>query len=348
MTQGPQAIFLYSNLGFSMLGELVRIQSGQSYEDYVRANILAPLNLDDDIYSDPGHRNAVDVPTRAGQRSYLINGGHPYNSVGCSDDSDCGYLVCDMNDPNPGDCAVSVCGPNQTCVGCAADVKACRPGWACVADACVNTNVPLLESEPTPAPNQSLDSSPLWSLNAGPPDSTAPVTAANIRYAGSGYMGGAPLAAGGWHADGESLGVLIRALAQSDFLMAQTTAAQLWSPTWLSSNQDRAPHWFYGLGWYVRGNWIAMAGGNDGSMSIVLHNRAYDFSVVYLTNVIGNGFDQFLNPLLGTMVWSPVGKPCPGNCSPSPMPQSVLGGPFPCIDDLSTQQNECQGFPGAY
>jgi CubicO group peptidase (beta-lactamase class C family) len=348
LTQPPQATFRYSNVGFSMLGELVRLLSGQSYEEYVRTNLLAPLNLDDDIYPDRGHRNAASEPTQAGQRSYLINDDHAYNPVGCSDDSDCGYLVCDMNDPNPGDCVLSTCGPDQTCLGCAADGKTCRPGWDCVADACVNTIAPFLRSEPTPTPNRSIDSSPLWSLNAGPPDSTAPATAADLRYAGSAYMGGAPLAAGGWHADGESLGVLIRVLAQSDFLMPRTTAAQLWSPTWLNPNQDRAGNWFYGLGWYVRGNWIAMAGGSDGSMSIVLHNRAYDFTVVYLSNVIGNGFGELLNPLLGTFVWSPVGTPCPGNCSPSPLPQSVLGGPFPCIDDLSTQQNECLGLPGPY
>jgi CubicO group peptidase (beta-lactamase class C family) len=348
-SQNPQVpTFRYSNLGFSMLGELVRIQSGQSYEDYVRTNLLEPLNFDDDIYPDPGHRKAVDEPTQAGQRSYFINSAHPYNPVDCSDDSDCGYLVCDTSDPNPEDCVTSVCGPDRTCVGCAADAKVCRPGWACLADACVNTIGPLLQSEPTPKPDRSIDASPRWSLNAGPPDPSVPLTAANLRYAGSAYLGGAPLAAGGWHADGESLGVLIRALAQTDFLMARTTTAQLWSPTWLNSNQDRAPNWFYGLGWYVRGNWIAMAGGADGSMSLILHNRAYDFTVVYLSNVIGNGFGDFLNPLLGSFNWSPVGTPCPGNCAPSPLPQSVLGGPFPCIDDLSTQQNECQGLPGAY
>lgn len=348
MTASPAAPFIYSNLGFSMLGELVRVQSGQPYEDYVRANFLEPLNLDDDIYPDPGHRTAAAEPTQAGQRSYLINDDHPYNPVDCIDDSDCSYLVCDMNDPNPGDCVVSVCGPDQTCLGCSADAKSCRPGWACVSDACVNLNVPLLESEPTPTSNRSIDSSPLWSPSAGPPHPTAPATAADYRYAGLGYMGGAPLAAGGWHADGESLGLLIRALAQTDFLMPGATAAQLWSPTWLNPNQNRAPNWFYGLGWYVRGNWIAMAGGTDGSMSMVLHNRAYDFTVVYLSNVIGNSFSDFLNPLFGTFVWSPVGAPCPGNCAPSPMPQSVLGGPFPCIEDLSTPQTECKGFPGAY
>lgn len=348
MSQVPQIPFAYSNLGFSMLGELVRIQSGQSYEDYVRTNLLTPLNLEDDIYPDPGHRKAVDEPTKAGQRSYLINDDHPYNPVDCSDDSDCSYLVCGMNDPNPDNCTVSVCGSEQTCVGCAADAKTCRPGWACVADACINTIVPLLESEPTPRPNQSIDSSPRWLLNAGLPDSTAPETAAKLRYAGSAYMGGAPLAAGGWHADGESLAPLVRAIAQSEFLMSRATAAQLWNPTWWNSNQDRAPGWYYGLGWYVRGNWIAMAGGADGSMSLILHNRAYDFTVIYLSNVIGNGFGEFLDPLLGTFNWSPVGTPCPGNCAPSPMPQSVLGGPFPCIDDLSTQQNECQGLPGPY
>jgi CubicO group peptidase (beta-lactamase class C family) len=350
-SQAPQnPAFTYSNLGFSMLGELIRIQSGQSYEDYVRTNLLEPVNLDDDIYPDPGHRNAVDAATQAGKRSYLINESHRYSLVGCAIDADCSYLVCGVNDPNPQDCAVSWCGPNNTCVGCTADNKSCQPGWACVNDECVHLDVitPFLKSEPVPRPTWGGDDTPAWSPNTGPIDPTAPATAADHRYAGKGYMGGAPLAAGGWHGNGESLGVLIRALAQSHFLMPRSTAAQLWSPLWLSSNQNRAPNWFYGLGWYVRGNWIAMAGGGAGSMSLVLHNRAYDFTVVYLSNVKDNVFEVFLNPLLGTTVWSPVGVPCPGKCSPSPMPQSVLGGPFPCIDDLATPQNECQGFVGAY
>jgi CubicO group peptidase (beta-lactamase class C family) len=344
-------VFYYSNLGFSMLGELVRILSGQPYDEYVRKNLLEPLNLADEIYPDPGHRNAIDEPTQAGKMSYLINGSHAYNAIGCAVDSDCNYLVCGSNDPNPLDCTVSTCGPNNTCVGCLADAKTCPPGWSCVADECINPTVPLMRSEPVPMPMPNpmpRDASPHWSANAGPVDSTAPATAADLRYAGAAYMGGAPLAAGGWHGDGKSLGVFIRAIAQSGFLIPKSTAAQLWSPLWLSSNQDRATNWLYGLGWYVRGNWIAMAGGSDGSMSLILHNRAYDFTVVYLSNVLGNPFSDFLNPLLSGIGWSPVGGPCPGNCSPSPMPRSVLGGPFPCIDDNSTLANECQGPVGAY
>jgi CubicO group peptidase (beta-lactamase class C family) len=348
-SQYPQAPkFVYSNPGFSMLGELVRVLSGQPYEHYVRTNLLEPLNLGDEIYRDPGHRHAVDEPTQAGLRSYLINDDHPYNPIDCVTDSDCSYLVCDSNDPNPQDCVTSACGSNNTCVGCQADAKSCRDGWSCVADECINTITPRMQSEPAPKPTDDGDSSPQWSHNTGPMDPTAPATAADLRYAGKAYMGGAPLAAGGWHADGESIGVLIRVIAQSGFLIPQSTAAQLWSPSWLSSNQDRAPNWYYGLGWYVRGNWIAMAGGGDGAMSLILHNRAYDFTVVFLSNVRGNGFVELLNPLLSGLGWSPVGMPCPGNCSPSPMPKSVLGGPFPCIDDVLTLANECQVFAGAY
>src|SRR5690606_38889208 len=96
--------------------------------------------------------------------------------------------------------------------------------------------------------------------------------------------------------------------------------------------QPKAPNWAYALGWYVRGNWVAWAGGSDGAMSMVLHNRAYDFTVVYLTNVVGNGFGEFLDPLLdaGGMGWS-----VPGNAT------SALGGPFPCIDDPMTMASEC-------
>ena len=163
LSQYPQPPELnYSNLGFSMAGELVRVLSGQSYENYVRTNLLEPLNLADEIYPDPGHRNAVDAPTQAGLRSYLINGGHPYNSIDCVIDSDCTYLVCGPNDPNPKDCITSVCGSNNTCVGCMADAKVCRPGWSCVADECINTITLRMQSEPAPVPPDG-DDSPRWS-----------------------------------------------------------------------------------------------------------------------------------------------------------------------------------------
>jgi hypothetical protein len=215
-----------------------------------------------------------------------------------------------------------------------------------MADTCVNTVNPLMQSEPTPRPLQSSvgDDSPIWSTNAGPLDPSAPGTAASKRYAGRVYLGGAPLAAGGWHADGASVGLLMYALTQTGFLIPQAVAAQLWSPLWWNPNQLAAPNWFYGLGWYVRGNWVAMAGGTDGVMSLALHNRAYDITVVYLTNVIGNGFNDFLNALLANPIpanqgsWSQVAG----------TPQSILGAPFPCVDDISTPQNECQGVVGAY
>jgi hypothetical protein len=56
--------------------------------------------------------------------------------------------------------------------------------------------------------------------------------------------------------------------------------------------------------------------------------------VVYLTNVIGSGLVDLLNPLLESAngVWG----------------TSKLGGQFPCVDDLSTLQNECFGTLVAY
>ncbi|WP_165703880.1 serine hydrolase domain-containing protein [Enhygromyxa salina] len=274
-------LFVYSNPGFSMLGELVRIRSGVPYASYVRDSLLAPLNLDQEIYPDPGHRNAVSEPTQAGLRSYLINDAHPY-----------------------------------TC-----DPLTCTPA------------TPRLASESVPGP--SSGDQPSWAENVGPIDPSAPAYSAVNRYAGRVYMGGAPLAAGGWHGDGESLGVLIRTLVQHGYLMPKSTAGQLWDPQWWNMKQDRAAGWAYGLGWYVRGNWVAMAGGSDGSMATVLHNRRWDFTVVVLTNVRGNGFSEYVNPLLETPagVWG----------------TSILGKQFPCGDDLATVSgNECAIWGGGY
>jgi CubicO group peptidase (beta-lactamase class C family) len=266
----------YSNPGYSMLCELLRVQTGMSCGDYVLENLLEPLNLQQEIYPDPGHRNAHLVPTKAGLRSYLINTKHPYRS-----------------------------------------------------------STPLLESEPVPQPlNGEGDTSPEWSVNSGPIDSSAPATAAAERYAGKHYLGGAPLAAGGWYGDGKSLGVLTRVIAQSSFLMPQSIAAQLWHPQWRNGKPVSAQGWSYGLGWWTRGNWVAMVGGTVGSMALAAHNTKYDFTVVYLSNVIGNGLVDLLNPLMTPInaMWG----------------TSTLCSQYPCIDDLTTFQSECFGALVAY
>jgi CubicO group peptidase (beta-lactamase class C family) len=41
----PGTKFAYSNLGYEVLGDLVAKASGKSFEDFVEANILAPLNM---------------------------------------------------------------------------------------------------------------------------------------------------------------------------------------------------------------------------------------------------------------------------------------------------------------
>jgi len=139
-------------------------------------------------------------------------------------------------------------------------------------------------------------------------------------------MGGAPLAAGGWYADGRSIGTLLRALCQTETLIPELVARQLWAPEWKNDVDARSEGWSYALGWYVRGNWVAWAGGADGSMATVLHNRAYDFTIVHLTNLVGNGLNDFAYPLMVTNAWD----------------GSAIGQVFPCVDDFSTPQDECE------
>ncbi|MFV8752406.1 hypothetical protein ACNOYE_17815 [Nannocystaceae bacterium ST9] len=72
-----------------------------------------------------------------------------------------------------------------------------------------------------------------------------------------------------------------------------------------------------------------LGGGTIGSMATVLHNRQYDFTVVHLTNVLGNGMEDFADPLM---------------VPPSGWGSSPIGIAFPCDDDLTTMKNECSVF----
>lgn len=69
--------FQYSNLGMTLLGEIVAEISGQTFDDYIRAHILSPLGLDDTQpyipYQEEPQRVAMGVSslTRDGQRKAL-------------------------------------------------------------------------------------------------------------------------------------------------------------------------------------------------------------------------------------------------------------------------------------
>jgi hypothetical protein len=196
---------------------------------------------------------------------------------------------------------------------------------------------PVQGSSAVPMPPMGDGSTPSWWSNAGPPDDEAPVFTDTQRYAGKYYMGGAQLAAGGWVARGDALGRLLRGIVTTSQVMPFTAASQLWNPAWWNNNHSLGGGWQYVLGWYARGNWVAWAGGTAAAMALVLHNRRYDFTVVYLSNVIGQPFVDYINPLLdGQGAWSQPNSPT-----------STLGGEFPCQDDLSTAQNECASFTGA-
>lgn len=303
-----------------MLGELVRILSGAPYEEYVTDNLLIPLGLQKDVFADPAHRMRARGVTLAGKRSYLVNGGHPY------------HLKPPQQAVAQGDC-----GPGPK--GWVWDGFDCTLLWSCDCEGidcgslyakssdCESDHVdPKFGAQPLPRSPYGDDST-FWANNVGPLDDAAPEWAGWVRYSGGSYMGGAPLAAGGWHADGVSMGVLIRALSQTDALMASSTSSWLWSPQWWNRKGSPATNWSYGLGWYIRGNWVGWAGGSEGSMATVLHNRAHDFTVVYLTNVLGNGLSDFTDPLL---------KPVADGWNTSP-----AGAAFPCMNDPQTQANEC-------
>jgi CubicO group peptidase (beta-lactamase class C family) len=58
--------YQYSNLGMTLAGEVVASVSGQAYEDYVRANILAPLELNDTDTGFPADARAERIATGYG------------------------------------------------------------------------------------------------------------------------------------------------------------------------------------------------------------------------------------------------------------------------------------------
>jgi CubicO group peptidase (beta-lactamase class C family) len=312
-------IIKYSNLGYSMLGELVRVLSSAPYEEYVAANLLSPLGLGEDVFPDPAHRIRARGVTLAGRRAYLVNGGHPYYVKPAQDAHQTGNCNVSLGWAwNGVECTHLVCDCMGTdCNGLYGEVGDCESDHAS----------PMFGAQPLPL---AVDGDgTIWRDDVRPLDAASPDRASWSRYSGGYYMGGAPLAAGGWHGDGESLGKLMRELTQGDALMSSSTASSLWSPQWWNATNSPAPNWSYGLGWYVRGNWVAWAGGAEGSMATVLHNRAYDFTVVYLANVTGNGLGDFMDRLMKPIgnVWN----------------TSAVGTVFPCLDDPQTIPSECSG-----
>lgn len=226
----------YSNVGYSLVGELVRVKSGVPYAEYVTNELLTPVGLQDRIYPDPGSRVRTRGPTLVSIGDYLVDTLHPYNAGSLN--------------------------PKQPRVGLAAN--------------------PLDD----------------WWAYMGPTEPRAPIRATQ-RYGGRFYLGGAPLAAGGWWADGEALGRLIRTISRTNDLFSLDTVNWLWHPAFWNFQGSPVPPWAYVHGWYVRGNWVAWMGGDDGGVALTMHNRMYDVTVVF----IANGFDipsNFINPLMAT------------------------------------------------
>jgi CubicO group peptidase (beta-lactamase class C family) len=151
----------YSNVGYSLLGELVRVQSGIPYDEYVTTELLTPILLQNRIFPDPGNRVRTRGPTLVDIGSYLVDTAHPYN----------------VASPNP----------QQPAVGFA---------------------------------NPVVD----WFPYFGPDEPRAPENATR-RYGGERAYGGALLAAGGWWADGEALGSLIRTINRTNTLLPLSMAA---------------------------------------------------------------------------------------------------------------------------
>ena len=171
-----------------------------------------------------------------------------------------------------------------------------------------------------------------WTPYFGPNEPRAPGRASD-RYGGSYYLGGAALAAGGWWADGEALGHLIRIISQTDAVLPSSAGEFMWHPGFRNFNHTFAPDWAYVHGWYARGNWAGWFGSTKGGTGVVIHNRVYDVTVVLLTNGFGSPTD-FINPLMLS-------------------PNLVLGGSaigqiWPCVTEMAYAPiDTCKLPPGA-
>ena len=69
----PGARFVYSDIGYIALGEVVRRASGQTLAEFARRNIFAPLNMRDTGFQPAAQLKSRIAPTekRSGQMSYL-------------------------------------------------------------------------------------------------------------------------------------------------------------------------------------------------------------------------------------------------------------------------------------
>ena len=74
MLYRPETFWQYSNLGLTLVGEIVIAASGQTFDQYVRTNILTPLGLNDTY---------TDMPAaERGKRLAVGYGGYPRSGEG--------------------------------------------------------------------------------------------------------------------------------------------------------------------------------------------------------------------------------------------------------------------------
>ncbi|MCA1616108.1 MAG: DUF1343 domain-containing protein [Acidobacteria bacterium] len=92
----PGARFVYSDIGYIALGEIVRRASGQSLDEFARRNIFEPLGMRDTGFRPAALARARVAPTekRRGQASYL--GGRPDALTGTEGDR---WLRGEVHDP---------------------------------------------------------------------------------------------------------------------------------------------------------------------------------------------------------------------------------------------------------
>ena len=79
MIAAPGELWRYSNMAFDTLGDVIAKVSGQSFESYVKENILDPLGMTASTFLQPDVPEELRTTPHVGRGEPIVSGHYPYN-----------------------------------------------------------------------------------------------------------------------------------------------------------------------------------------------------------------------------------------------------------------------------